>query len=129
VPDPRRPGARSREHHTIAVALNESPKLVFSRTLNDVTWRNARLVRELDPTAIAAMKQQPGKGAALAVGRRPAALRALGPSPLIASGQVLARRRSEVPRPMKMMLAVHAAISGGSRSARAKASATKWTTR
>ena len=34
---------------------------MFSRTLRDVTWRNARLVRELDPAAIAAMKQRPGK--------------------------------------------------------------------
>ena len=61
MPDPHRPGARSREHRTIALALNELPKLVFSRTLADVTWRNARLVRELDPAAIATLKQQPGK--------------------------------------------------------------------
>src|SRR5438477_3329198 len=61
VPDPHRPGARSREHRTIAVALNEMTKLVFSRTLKDVTWRNSRLVRELDPRAIETLKQQPGK--------------------------------------------------------------------
>jgi len=61
VPDPHRPGARSREHRAIAVALNELTKLVFSRTLNEVTWHNARLVRDLDPRAIEAMKRQPGK--------------------------------------------------------------------
>ena len=61
VADPHRPGARSREHRTIAVALNEMTKLVFSRTLKDVTWRNSRLVRELDPRAIETLKQQPGK--------------------------------------------------------------------
>ena len=49
MPDPHRPGARSQEHRTIAVALNEMTKLVFSRTLEAVTWRNARLVRELQP--------------------------------------------------------------------------------
>jgi dihydrofolate reductase len=36
-------------------------KLVFSRTLKDVTWRNSRLLRELDPREIETMKQQPGK--------------------------------------------------------------------
>jgi dihydrofolate reductase len=61
VPDPHRPGARSPEHRTIAVALNEMTKLVFSRTLKEVTWRNARLVRDLDPREIEAMKRQPGK--------------------------------------------------------------------
>src|SRR2546428_14125521 len=61
VPDPHRPGARSREHRAIAAALNELTKLVFSRTLNEVTWHNARLVRDLDPRAIEAMKRQPGK--------------------------------------------------------------------
>jgi dihydrofolate reductase len=36
-------------------------KLVFSRTLKDVTWRNSRLLRELDPREIETMKRQPGK--------------------------------------------------------------------
>ena len=61
VPDPHRPGQRSREHRVIAVALNEMTKLVFSRTLKDVTWNQARLVRELDPREIESMKRQPGK--------------------------------------------------------------------
>ena len=45
----------------MAIALNEKTKLVFSRTLKEVTWNNARLLRELDPRAIETMKQQPGK--------------------------------------------------------------------
>jgi dihydrofolate reductase len=61
VPDPHRPGQRSQEHRAIAVALNEMTKVVFSRTLKDVTWKNSRLLRELDPREIETMKGQPGK--------------------------------------------------------------------
>jgi dihydrofolate reductase len=61
VPDPHRPGRRSREHRAIAIWLNQTTKLVFSRTLQDVTWSNSRLLHELDPHEVEAMKQQPGK--------------------------------------------------------------------
>ena len=61
VPDPHDPGRRSREHRAIAIWLNETTKLVFSRTLKDVTWRNSRLLHELHPRGIEAMKRQPGK--------------------------------------------------------------------
>ena len=61
VPDPHHPGRRSSEHGAIAVALNRITKLVFSRTMKDVTWRNSRLLRELDPREIKTMKGQPGK--------------------------------------------------------------------
>ena len=61
VPDPHHPGRRSREHGSVAIALNRMTKLVFSRTLKDVTWRNSRLFRELDPREIETMKGQPGK--------------------------------------------------------------------
>jgi dihydrofolate reductase len=61
APDPHRPGERSKEHRAMAIALNEKSKLVFSRTLNEVTWNNARLLRELDPRAIETMKRGPGK--------------------------------------------------------------------
>jgi dihydrofolate reductase len=61
VPDPHRPGRRSQEHRAIAIALNAMTKLVFSRTLRDATWTNSRIVPEFDPTAIRAMKHQPGK--------------------------------------------------------------------
>jgi dihydrofolate reductase len=45
----------------MAAFINEGTKIVFSRTLAEVTWRNSRLVRELDPGAIAAMKREPGQ--------------------------------------------------------------------
>jgi dihydrofolate reductase len=62
VPDPHDPGRRSPEHRAIAIGLNEMAKLVFSRTLKDVTWRNSRLLREFDPREIETMKKkQPGK--------------------------------------------------------------------
>jgi len=61
APDPHRPGQRSKEHRAIAVWMNAATKLVFSRTLNAVTWNNARLVRELDIDEITALKQRPGK--------------------------------------------------------------------
>jgi dihydrofolate reductase len=60
VPDPYHPGRRSSEHGAIAIALNSMTKLVFSRTLKDVTWRNSRLLRELDPREIETMKRQSG---------------------------------------------------------------------
>jgi dihydrofolate reductase len=61
VPDPHHPGRRSLEHAAIAIALNKMTKLVFSKTLRDVTWRNSRLLRNLDPREIETMKEQPGK--------------------------------------------------------------------
>ncbi len=61
APDPHRPGQRSREHRAIAMWLNEATKLVFSRTLEAVTWRNSHLLHELDPREVESMKKQPGK--------------------------------------------------------------------
>ena len=55
-------GPMSEEQRAMAVGLNEMKKLVFSRTLKEATWKNSQLVRELDPRAIEAMKQKPGKG-------------------------------------------------------------------
>jgi len=61
VPDPHHPGRRSPEHGAIAMALNRMAKIVFSRSMKDASWENSRLLRELDPRGIAAMKAQPGK--------------------------------------------------------------------
>ncbi len=60
APDPHRPGQRSRDHRAIAVWLNATTKLVFSRTLRAATWTNTRLLPELDPREIEAMKEGPG---------------------------------------------------------------------
>ncbi len=44
-----------------AVVMDQTPKIVFSRTLKAVDWHSARLAT-LDPASeIAALKQQPGK--------------------------------------------------------------------
>jgi hypothetical protein len=42
----------------MAVFLNETPKLVFSRSLKDATWRNSRVVDELEARAIESMKRE-----------------------------------------------------------------------
>jgi dihydrofolate reductase len=41
--------------------INQTTKVVFSRTRKDVTWTNSRLLHEFDPSEIEAMKKQPGK--------------------------------------------------------------------
>jgi dihydrofolate reductase len=61
APDPHGAGRRSGSIRDQAIWINEATKVVFSRTLKDVTWRNSRLLRELDPREIEAMKSQPGK--------------------------------------------------------------------
>ena len=61
VPDPHHPGRRSREHGTVATALNKITKLVFSKTLPAAAWQNSRLLRDLNPREIEAMKAQPGR--------------------------------------------------------------------
>jgi len=60
APDPHAPGHRSRELKAMAVWLNEATKLVFSKSLKEATWKNTRLLRELDPRKIEALKRQPG---------------------------------------------------------------------
>jgi dihydrofolate reductase len=45
--------------------LNELPKIVFSRTLANVEWKNSRLVKENGAGEVARLKQQPGKDLAL----------------------------------------------------------------
>jgi len=41
--------------------LDDVPKVVFSRTLREVKWKNARLARGSAADEIAALKQEPGK--------------------------------------------------------------------
>jgi dihydrofolate reductase len=45
--------------------MNELPKLIFSKKLNDVSWKNSRLAREDVGQEIAELKRQPGKDIAL----------------------------------------------------------------
>lgn len=53
-------GELSDAHHAMARSLNDTPKLVFSRSLKRAGWNNSRLLHELDPTEIEGLKQQPG---------------------------------------------------------------------
>jgi len=48
-----------------APMMNDLPKIVFSRTLKQVDWKNSRLVKENIPEEIARLKQQPGKDLAM----------------------------------------------------------------
>jgi dihydrofolate reductase len=41
--------------------LNDSHKLVFSKSLKTASWNNSELVSQLDPKQIARLKQKPGK--------------------------------------------------------------------
>ena len=41
--------------------LDEVPKVVFSRTLREVTWKNARLAKGSAAEEVAALKRAPGK--------------------------------------------------------------------
>lgn len=59
--DPHAAGRHSQQIQAVAAWINESAKLVFSRTRKEVTWRNSRLLPELDPREIEALKRGPGK--------------------------------------------------------------------
>jgi dihydrofolate reductase len=59
LPDPHG-GPGSPELLAFARFLTDTPKIVFSRTLDPPSWKNTRVVRELDPREITAMKQGTG---------------------------------------------------------------------
>jgi dihydrofolate reductase len=61
APDPHTPGRTSRELRAMAEMLNETPKIVFSKSLKEATWANSHIVRDLDPRAIEEMKKGRGK--------------------------------------------------------------------
>jgi len=45
----------------IAHKINDANKIVFSKTLEKVEWKNTRLHKEIIPVEIENLKQQPGK--------------------------------------------------------------------
>lgn len=61
APDPHRAGRRTESLRAMATWINEATKVVFSRTRKDVTWKNSRLLRELEPRTVAALKAEPGR--------------------------------------------------------------------
>jgi len=60
VPNPHGTGESSQELRAMANFINDATKLVFSKALDQVTWRNARLLREFDPREIEALKAERG---------------------------------------------------------------------
>lgn len=55
----------SKDNLEIASLINNTKKIVFSRTLEKVeekgNWKNVKLVRKFDPKEIESLKRQPGK--------------------------------------------------------------------
>jgi len=51
----------SADDRDISRWLDEVPKIVFSRTLREVTWKNARLAKGAPQEEIGALKAKPGK--------------------------------------------------------------------
>jgi dihydrofolate reductase len=60
APDPHVPGRQSAAMRGMAVWIHEATKIVFSKSLKDVTWHNSRLLRDIEPATIDALKQEPG---------------------------------------------------------------------
>jgi dihydrofolate reductase len=60
APDPHMPGRQSAAMRNMAVWIHEATKMVFSKSLKDVTWHNSRLLRDIEPGNIDAMKKLPG---------------------------------------------------------------------
>jgi dihydrofolate reductase len=49
----------------VAEAMNNLPKVVFSRTLKKASWNNTKLVKDSMPAQIRKMKKEPGKDMAI----------------------------------------------------------------
>src|ERR1700741_2549308 len=62
APDPHHPGRYPPEMVAMAKWINAATKLVFSRTLKEVTWRNSRVLGEFDPRVVEELKREPPKG-------------------------------------------------------------------
>lgn len=60
APDPHTPGRQSAAMRNMAVWIHEATKIVFSKSLADVTWHNSRLFRDVEPANIEALKNEPG---------------------------------------------------------------------
>jgi len=49
----------------VAAAMNDTAKIVVSRTLKYISWENTKLIRENIPAELKKLKQQPGKAIAV----------------------------------------------------------------
>jgi dihydrofolate reductase len=61
APDPHHPGRASKAIQRIARSIDDAEKIVFSRTLSQVTWKGSRLLKEFDAKEIERLKRAPGK--------------------------------------------------------------------
>jgi dihydrofolate reductase len=50
---------------SVAEGMNQSPKIVFSRTLDKASWNNTRLVKGDIATEMRKLKNEPGPGMAI----------------------------------------------------------------
>lgn len=53
--------AADSEDPVITQYMNDTAKIVFSKTLEKADWKNTRVIREINSEEILKMKQQPGK--------------------------------------------------------------------
>lgn len=60
APDPHVPGRQSAAMRGMAVWIHEATKIVFSKTLENVTWHNSQLRRDVEPSHVDAIKREPG---------------------------------------------------------------------
>ncbi len=51
----------SKEDQRIAENIENINKIVFSKTLDKVTWKNSKLIKEINLQEIKKLKEQPGK--------------------------------------------------------------------
>ena len=61
APDPHVAGRRTPEMRALAAWINDTRKIVFSTTRKEVTWKNSRLLHDIDRPQIEALKAEPGK--------------------------------------------------------------------
>jgi dihydrofolate reductase len=60
--NPHGPGGASPELRAMATWLNDTKKLVFSRTLREASWHNTEILGEFSASAIETLEQRPGEG-------------------------------------------------------------------
>lgn len=50
---------------TVAKLMNETPKIVFSKSIKNATWQNTVVIDEIDTAAIKKLKEEEGKDMAI----------------------------------------------------------------
>jgi dihydrofolate reductase len=60
APSPHGEKRESEALYQMGMYIDNATKIVFSRSRKEVTWRNSRLIRELDPAVVTELKAQPG---------------------------------------------------------------------